>query len=69
MTAGSGGVHLRFGRWANWLGGGMLALSGYDELPADLGGGEAGHREVSTRVQVIETRSWRLVRSLPRYRL
>jgi hypothetical protein len=64
-TPGSGGVHLLFSRGASWLGAGKLAISGYDELPADLGGGTIGHREVSTRLQVIDTRSWRLLRSLP----
>jgi hypothetical protein len=64
-TPGSGGVHFLFSRSATWLGRDMLAISGYDELPAGLGGGVVGHRSVSTRVQVIDTRRWRLVRTLP----
>jgi hypothetical protein len=64
MTPGSGGVHFRLGRSATWLGDGLLAVEGFDELPAHVPGFGVGHRELSTPVRIVDTRSWRLVRTV-----
>jgi hypothetical protein len=61
---GSGGVHYRLRRFGTWLGDGLLAVGGFDELPAALRGLGVGHRELATPVQIVDTRTWRLVRTL-----
>ena len=63
MTPGSGGVHLRYSRGANWLGQNLLAFWGTDELPAK-GSVMVLHRFDPLRVQIVHTRSWRVVRSV-----
>jgi hypothetical protein len=62
---GSGGVNLRFATSARWLGHGQLAIGGYDELPSWVGGFGAGHRLLERRLQIVDTRSWRRLRTIP----
>jgi hypothetical protein len=62
---GSGGVHLRYSRAAAWLGRNLLAISGEDELPAEVGDPILEHRFDPIRVQILDTRQWRVTRSLP----
>ena len=64
MTPGSGGVHYRLSRSATWLGHGLLAVSGLDELPGHVPGFGAGHSEVSTAVQIVDARTWRVVHTI-----
>lgn len=59
MTPGSGGVNLRFGTSATWLGRHELAIGGFDELPAPIRGYGAGQREGERVLQIVDTRNWR----------
>ncbi len=65
IEPGSGGVHLRYSRSVGWLGRNLLAISGEDELPADVADPILGHRLDPIHVQLVDTRGWRVVRSLP----
>ena len=48
-----------------WLGHGLLGVAGAVERPALLGGGMIGARYQPYGFQVIDTRTWRSVRTLP----
>jgi hypothetical protein len=63
LLPGTAGVHLRFSRGAAWLGGHLLAISGEDELPAEAGDPILGHRLEPIRVQLLDTSTWRIIRS------
>jgi hypothetical protein len=64
MTPGTGGVHLTYATSAAWLGGGRLAIGGSDELPAPIPGYGVGHRYAVRLLQIVDTRSWRRVRTI-----
>jgi hypothetical protein len=65
VTPGTAGVRYRFSRRGTWLGRALLAISGEDELPAEVGDPILGHRVDPIRAQLVDTRRWRVSRSLP----
>ena len=65
VKPGSGGVNLRFATSAAFLGNDQLAIGGYDELPRWIRGFGAGHRLLERPLQLVNTRSWQRVRTLP----
>ena len=62
---GSGGVHLTYSVGARWFGAHTLAVEGSDEYPGLVPGYGVGHRYADRRLEVVDTSSWRLVRSVP----
>ncbi len=64
---GSGGVKLSFGASATWLGHGMLAISGADELPVAHPGEPSGAyvRYAARKLEIVDTRTWRRARTIP----
>lgn len=62
---GSGGVHFELNRSASLLGDDLLSVGGFDELPALVPGFGVGHRESSMYAQIVDTRTWRIARTLP----
>src|SRR5207302_4497685 len=52
-------------RSAAWLGRNLLEIIGEDELPAPVGDPIVGHRLDPVRVQLVDTSTWRVSRSLP----
>lgn len=63
--AGSSGPQLFLPRGAQWFGRDLLAVGGYDEYPARLSSGRIGIRMLERPLQLVDTRRWRLVRTLP----
>lgn len=64
---GTAGVALSFGASATWLGSGMLAIGGGDELPVAHSGepGGAWLRYPQREIEIVDTRSWRRTRAIP----
>lgn len=65
VEPGSGGVNLRFATSAAFLGNDQLAIGGYDEQPSRVRGFGAGHRFLDRPLQLVNTRSWQRVRTVP----
>jgi hypothetical protein len=65
--AGTRGPHLNLSRGALWLGGDVLAVAGWDTFPVRIRSSRwLGQRDVTRALQLVSTRSWRVVRTFPR---
>jgi hypothetical protein len=65
QMSGSGGPQLRRRGALVWLGRGLLGVSGGDEDPVALSSGQIGILLRQHPLQVVDTRAWRLVRTMP----
>jgi hypothetical protein len=61
--SGTAGIELNLGASATWLGHGMLAIGGGDELPVAHAGG-AWLRYPYRQIEIVDTRSWRRTRTI-----
>jgi hypothetical protein len=64
QTPGTGGVELRRDRALVWLGRGLLGVAGGDEDPVVRPSGQIGFLGRQRALQVVDTRTWRLIRTL-----